>query len=105
MWVLCGNGIGCSAFDRIAKNARAASPIVRCAGVKTEDDTGARLSAARNERHEQHGQTGSPKGLRYCRTRSAGLQACHRRRPHYFACRLRRKFTMFHISGSVILLL
>src|SRR6476620_9896090 len=39
MWVLCGNGIGCWGFDRMAKKSRAASRMVACAGVKTVDDT------------------------------------------------------------------
>jgi hypothetical protein len=33
MCVLWGNGIGCTAAGRIAKKSRAASPVVRCAGV------------------------------------------------------------------------
>ncbi|MBI3490985.1 MAG: hypothetical protein HY047_04220 [Acidobacteria bacterium] len=39
MCVLWGNGIGCSAFDRMLKNSRAASDAVRCAGVNIDADT------------------------------------------------------------------
>jgi hypothetical protein len=39
MCVLCGNGIGWTAAGRIAKKSRAASAVVRWAGLKTADDT------------------------------------------------------------------
>src|ERR1700730_13477287 len=39
MWVLCGNGIGWTAAGRIAKKSRAASAVVRWAGLKTDEDT------------------------------------------------------------------
>jgi hypothetical protein len=57
---------------------------------RREDRRGGRwLGAAGDQGHEQERQAGSPDQLRYNRTRSAGLQACQRRRPHYFACKLR----------------
>src|SRR5262249_22730519 len=36
MCVLCGNGIGCFGVERMLKKWRAASAVVRCAGVKTD---------------------------------------------------------------------
>src|SRR5882724_8143691 len=39
MCVLWGNGIGCSALDRMLKNSRAASDAVRRAGEYTAGDT------------------------------------------------------------------
>src|SRR5580765_4770444 len=40
MCVLCGNGIGCSAFARTLKKSRLADASVLCAGVKTSSPAG-----------------------------------------------------------------
>src|SRR5882724_8015275 len=89
MCVLCGKGIGCSGRGRMLKNSRAASPAVRCAVVKTDDDDTCDGWAPHAE-PQAHANT-TTADLKVCTTptrSSAGLQACPRRGPHYLPWRL-----------------